>query len=664
MARSLLLSNGYLSVALDDNGFVRDIYYPHVGLENHVSGNKHRIGIRVDGYFSWLDDPEWRVSVRYQSGTMIGEFTFSHERLGLEIITEDLVYNELPIFLRHFVIQNKGQAHKEIHLFFGQEFAIGETRFRNTGFYDPIMNCLLHYKGRRVFLVNGMTEMANIDQYTLGVFGYEGKEGSFRDAEDGELSKNAVEHGPVDSVFRLCPACEGKDRADVYYWLCAAETVDDAYKLNAVVLHKTPEAMVHSTKSFWSAWVKTRKMNFFGLSEQVRQLYLDSLFVLRSHVDHDGGIIASVDSDMLLYGKDSYGYVWPRDAAYISMVLDKAGYSHVTRPFFTFCKNVLHPDGYLHHKFQADMSLGSTWHSSIKQKDWLEDKILQLPIQEDETATVIYALWNHYLYSKDIEYIELLYKPLIEKAADFMVAFRSKKTGLPIHSYDLWEEVTGITTYTCAAVYGGLTAAAEICTLLGKTTHARDYRAVADDIVRAMKKHLYDEELKSFVRVGYQEDDHVRLEKVVDISSLMALWYYNVLTPDDPQFASTQLAVEQRLRNREGIGGFIRYEGDSYYREPGSPQANPWIITTLWDLQRRIKFARDGESLKKEIQDIEWVVDRLGGRPVLAEQFHPYSGEPLSAMPLAWSHAVFVETVLMYLEKVEEFGLCTECLPR
>lgn len=663
MARSLLLSNGYLAVAMDQDGFVRDIYYPHVGLENHVSGNKHRIGVFVDGEFSWLDDPEWQVSVRYQPVSMIGEFSYFHPRLNLKIMTEDAVYNELPIFIRKVTIFNQGLAHKVVHLFFGQEFAIGETRFRNTGFYDPTMNCVLHYKGRRVFLINGLTEMADIDQYTVGVFGYEGKQGSFRDAEDGELSQNAVEHGPVDSVIRICPSCERKEKVEVYYWLCAAETMDDAYKLNDVVLHKTPEAILHSTRSFWNAWSKTIQVNFFGLPEKVKQLYYDSLFVMRAHVDHDGGIIASADSDMLLYGKDSYGYMWPRDAAYISTVLDKAGYHHVTHPFFQFCRTVLHPDGYLHHKFQTDMSLGSTWHSSIKQKDWLEDKILQLPIQEDETATVVYAIWNHYRYSKDIEFIELLYKPLIEKAADFMVAFRDKNTGLPIHSYDLWEEVTGVTTYTCAAVYGGLKAAAEICTLLGKTNHARTYTAVAEDIVRAMRKHLYDEEQQSFVRVGYIEEGGFRREKAIDMSSLMGLWYYNVMDATDPQFIGTQKAVDERLRNRVGIGGFIRYENDNYYRDSGQEHSNPWIITTLWDLQRRIKFARDGESLQRDIQDLNWVTDRLGSAPVLAEQFNPYTGSPLSATPLAWSHAVFVETVLMYLEKLEEFGLCDNCLP-
>jgi GH15 family glucan-1,4-alpha-glucosidase len=51
MPRALVLGNGETLVCLDEFGFVRDFYFPYVGLENHVSGNRHRIGIMVDGVF-------------------------------------------------------------------------------------------------------------------------------------------------------------------------------------------------------------------------------------------------------------------------------------------------------------------------------------------------------------------------------------------------------------------------------------------------------------------------------------------------------------------------------------------------------------------------------------------------------------------------------------
>jgi GH15 family glucan-1,4-alpha-glucosidase len=35
---------------------------------------------------------------------------------------------------------------------------------------------------------------------------------------------------------------------------------------------------------------------------------------------------------------------------------------------------------------------------------------------------------------------------------------------------------------------------------------------------------------------------------------------------------------------------------------------------------------------------------------------HPMTGAPLSVAPLTWSHAVYVETVLLYSEKLKELN--------
>ena len=49
---------------------------------------------------------------------------------------------------------------------------------------------------------------------------------------------------------------------------------------------------------------------------------------------------------------------------------------------------------------------------------------------------------------------------------------------------------------------------------------------------------------------------------------------------------------------------------------------------------------------------LEWVVARALPSGVLAEQIHPYTGDPLSVSPLTWSHAAFVETVQQYLTRL------------
>jgi glucoamylase len=51
---------------------------------------------------------------------------------------------------------------------------------------------------------------------------------------------------------------------------------------------------------------------------------------------------------------------------------------------------------------------------------------------------------------------------------------------------------------------------------------------------------------------------------------------------------------------------------------------------------------------------MEWAAARAFESGVLAEQFHPYTGQPIGVSPLTWSHATFVVVVLEYLAKLQE----------
>ncbi len=657
MPRALTLGNGTFLVCLDQHGFVRDMYYPYVGLENHVSGQKHRIGIRINGVFSWIDDGKWKITIGYKPATMVGYLVCKNEELKVTVVMEDIVYNETTIFVRQVDVYNQSDVEMAIEIFFHQVFWISENKKRNTAFYDPTHNAMVHYKGKRVFIVNGRTALGTaIDDYTVGAYQFEGKEGSYRDAEDGHLSKNAVEHGSVDSTIRFSLKCEPREKARLFYWICAGTTLENTYELNDLVLRKTPGAMLHSTESFWTAWLATQDRDLSSLPPKQKKLFDTSLFILRCHTDNRGSIIASADSAMIEYGKDDYSYMWPRDAAFIVNTLCKSGYEEVTKPFFLFCKDVLHPDGYLHHRYCSDKSLGSTWHSTTSQKEWLKDKILQLPIQEDESASVLFALWQYYEASKDLEFVELLYKPFIEKIARFLVTFRNKETGLPLPSYDLWEEKIGVSTYTCAAVYGGLLAAARFSELLDKRNHMREFKDAAREIKDAAATHLFSPELKSFVRIAtVHEDGTVERDETVDASSLFGLWYFGMYDQEDPLFKKTVQAVSDRLTNPTAVGGVIRYERDNYFRS--TDLSNPWFITTLWEAQRRLQRTEVSQADLEFAEDaFEWVVDHMYDSGVLAEQLNPYSGESLSATPLVWSHAVYIETVLLYFKRKAELA--------
>ena len=72
MAKSLILANGNIFVGLNQSGFVNDFFFPYVGVENHVRGETHRIGVWQGGKLSWLDSDDWKIESNLLDDTFVG----------------------------------------------------------------------------------------------------------------------------------------------------------------------------------------------------------------------------------------------------------------------------------------------------------------------------------------------------------------------------------------------------------------------------------------------------------------------------------------------------------------------------------------------------------------------------------------------------------------
>lgn len=663
MARSIILSNGELALALDEFARVRDIYYPHVGLEDHARGHyMHRIGVFADGRMSWLgEDTAWQITVGCADDALEGRVVAVHPGLKVELAFTDAVYNEQPIFLRRVTVTNKSDEARGIKLFFAHQFEIGKTHGGETAYFDPSQHAVIHYKGRRVFLMSGTFDNVPFEDYATGRYGFQGKEGTHRDAEDGVLSKNPIEHGQVDSVIGMGAGFAPGQSRTARYWMAAARTLSDAVAEHAYVTQSTHDHLVGSVRDYWRAWLSSYDWHFSGLSSEQIALFKRSLLYMRAHVDKEGGILASLDSDMLRYADDTYGYVWPRDAAFAALALDSAGDENAARRFFEFSRDVVGSGGYFLHKYLPDRSLGSSWHP------WVKDGKPQLPIQEDETALVLYALCEHYRFSRDLEFIESVFEPLIERTADFLVSYRDETTKLPRASYDLWEERHGTFTFTAAVVCGALEGASELSGILGKRAHSERYGKAAAEVRDAILALLWDDTAGIFVK-SLREDGS--LDKTVDMSGVYGVWRFGVLPSNDARlpraFESSVRALSQGVKT----GGIARYEGDIYYRHEGEKDTtgerlagNPWIITTLWYAEYLTAIARSEEDFARVRTILDWVVRHAEPSGVLPEQVDAETGAPLSATPLMWSHAAYVSAVIAYLNRLEQLGLCTDCNP-
>lgn len=647
----IVLGNGSTLIGIDKNAELRDLYFPFVGLENHVGGRfRHRVGVWVDGKFGWLSDSKWNVTTGSGEETMSGEITAVSEELGVELHFEDVLYNEKNIFMRQIIVKNLRDHKRQIKLYISHEFEIYESHRGDTAYYDLEKNVVIHYKGRRVFLISTECDGKGFDDYTIGIFGIEGKEGSHKDAEDGALSKNSIEHGKTDSVIGIYLDIEPNTSKTVDYWIAIAKTIQDADDINEYVKDRSLSYLIKTTKDFWHAWLNNRNFNFYHLEDEVVDLFKKSLLILRAHVDDNGSILASGDSTLLQYGRDAYSYMWPRDGALSAIALDKAGDYNVAKRFFDFCNDVITKDGYFMHKYRPDKSLGSSWHS------WVYKNKPQFPIQEDETALVIYSLWKHYEFSKDLEFIESIYNSLIKKAADFMVSYVNTETGLPKPSYDLWEEKFGVSTFTASSVYGALMAAGKFSKLLGKVEHEKKYITTGEKVKEAVIKYLWSEDKKMFYKMVNFEDGYPIYDETMDISSIYGIFRFRVLDAHDPMVVASIKTMEE-ISKKIPVGGIPRYENDAYHKSSHDVPGNPWIITTLWLAQYYVIAAKEEKDFDKVKEILTWVVKQAGSTGILPEQIDAVTGAHLSATPLTWSHSEFVSTVINYLEKIEELGI-------
>lgn len=664
MSRPIVLGNGSILVCLDDCGQVRDFYFPFVGSENHVGRRDvHKIGVWVDDNFSWFSKDEWEFSLSYKKDTMVGEVKAKNSKLAVEIHFSDIVFHQKNIFLRSIKVKNNSPESRVIKIFFNQQFEISQTYYADTAYYHPILKSLIHYKGRRVFLSSARDDKGEFfSEYAAGLFNIEGKEGTWRDAEDGILSKNPIEHGAVDSVSGLTFNIEGGGEKNGYYWICAGETFAETEKLHSHLLSKGESNIIESTSSYWNEWINKCNFSFYNLSEEVEDIFKRSLFIIKTHCDKRGGILASGDTAQFQYGRDTYSYVWPRDGVFIALAMDKAGYSDISKRFYEFCSEILTKYGYVLHKYQPDKSLGSSWHP------WIRDGRPQLAIQEDETALLLFGLWEHYQYSGDIEFIKKVYKDFIKKAAEFLVIYREKNTRLPYASYGLWEEQYAISTFTSSSVCAALLSAGKFAELLGEKKDAEKYFKEADIIKNAIIDNLYDKERGFFYKslTLSNNDNELNKDIRVDSSAFCGIFRFGILPPNDPRLESMYRVVMERLSKPIPEGGVARYEGDRYHRPKNvydDVPGNPWFVNTLWTLQYRIASANSEEELSFVDEELGKLIKKALITGVLSEQFDPYTGKQMSVAPLIWSHAEFIITVIEYFKKLEDLGICYDCSP-
>ncbi len=654
MPRDIPVGNGDLLITFDRLYRIRDIFYPNVGRFNHTDGHVQRFGVWADGKFAWIEEPGWERSLKYRPDTLVTEVVLRHPGLALEITCNDAVDFHEPLYVRRAVVRDLAGRDRDVRLFCHWDLSVRGSPVGDTANYDPATSSVVVYKDDAYFLFNACDEnKCGIDNWAIGTKRVRGAEGTWRDAEDGQLGRNAISQGSVDATIGFNLQVPANGHAYVTLWLACGKSYSEVKALNQRTLEIGADRMIERTNAYWKLWVTKERHDLSQLPPEVGDLFRRSQLVLRTQIDNGGAIIAANDSDITQFGGDHYSYCWPRDGALVAYALILAGQSELSRNFFRYCSKCLKGESYFLHKYTPAGELASSWHP------WMIEGQRVLPIQQDETSLVIWALRKHFEAFRDVEFVKPLFNQLVVRPAQWTLKYRDQN-GLPLPSWDLWEERRGVHTFTVATTIGALRAAAAFSEDFGEHSLASQFREGAERMTTAMRRHLWNPEQNRFARnCRLLPDGTYKLDMTCDAANY-SVFEFAGISPFDPMVEADMAAAKQRIGIKTDVGGYARYEHDYYHQiERDNIQlvpGNPWIICTLWRAQFIIQRAKSREEMQEALDLLQWCVKRADRSGVLAEQFHPYTGEPISVSPLTWSHATFVIVVVEYLRKLADIG--------
>jgi GH15 family glucan-1,4-alpha-glucosidase len=301
MPRDLIFGNGQFLVNLDKYLNIRDIYFPYVGQLNHVAGHHCRVRVwAADVGFSWLGE-DWQRDLAYIPDTMVSECTAKNNRLGLTLHIQHGVSPNQDIFFERISVVNHWRADRSIRLFFAFDLRIDESDIGDTAFYHPFTGSMIHYKRDRFILASGIVgdgaadqctvELRGVSRYACGIKEFGGAEGTWRDAEDGLLSGNAIAQGSVDSVigFDIDLPSEGRERLDV--WIAVGSDLDTVTSMHDRVVAQGIDPLVERSKASSRSSPAAEPDGLSDLPDRVSSLFKRSVLLMLTQIDRRGAFL-------------------------------------------------------------------------------------------------------------------------------------------------------------------------------------------------------------------------------------------------------------------------------------------------------------------------------------------------------------------------------------
>lgn len=524
MAKSLVFSNGSLYVGLNEQALVSRVYFPYIGYELHTPDMTHRIGVWVDGRVSWIDDEQWSHKTRYPYGALVGHTVATNESIGIILEFEDFVDSEKNALLRNIHVINVRSEQRSIRVFLHQAFVINNSPRPDTVQYLPEDKAVLHYSGDRAFVIGGATDVGQVfDQHSIGLFG-DGRDGTWRDAEDGVLGGNMVDCGQADSTIRFALTIGGLSSRRIHYWLAAGTSIHQTTLLHRELQRTNIVKRLESTTKWWRKWLAPGLKAAEGIEPRYRQTFMEQLMRVESQIGANGTIASqslATESSMQL-----------RDAAYTLWPLVRLGHTDEPLRFFTFCADSISRESVLFPSYLTDGSPTATNRPYDGKYP---------PLESDAVALVAFVFLQFYAVQKQASLLDEYYESLLVPLCNFLSEFTDQH-GLVHPSYSMSEQ-SKATTYATALTYAALQAAADIADARSDQERSVTWRLASEDIQEAARRLLVEDMMLR------ESSD----EPAPTIAALFGVFMYGLLDVEHPALERTVRSIEDKLRRQDGL---------------------------------------------------------------------------------------------------------------
>lgn len=600
-----IFGNGRILGTIGGAGDITQIFWPNIDFPSHISRTK--MGIVNDYSTSWLSSMGWKNEISYLPGSNIIQVI--SRKKGIRVKRSIFALPDEDTIVIMIDVENKSSVSSNFKFEFYSDFSILDSPRANAVYYDSASQAMIFYKRNYFFAVGANV---NIDTYS-----------SLRADKQKELglrmrAKAIGEstHAIGDAASYLCwnlGELNTGDKGQASIFICCGNSVQE-------VLSKLEERKKQDNQQILKDIIEESntflsKIKIPKIEGDKRKLFERSVLAIKLLCDSKGGILTAPEFDPDFSFSSGYGYVSVRDGVFAAFALDCVDQHDLSRKFYEWLIKAQNSLGYLYQRYWTFPGLNGP-NSGIS--------------QVDGTAAFLWGLKNHIEFTEDNEFLADNWDK-VKLAADYLSGLVDENK-LLAPCNDVWEEIMGIHAYSTASVYAGLKAASEMA-LIKENHDKKDVWSLASNRLReGFIENFWDSDQETFARSLVTDE---LIKDCTPDSSLLGISVpFQMIPPNNKKMLSTVTKIEELLKSE--TGGILRFENDKYFG------GNPWTLTTIWLAWYKLEVGEKKEAEKL----IDWCIRSKNSLDLLPEQIREKIWKKESAIPLTWSHALYIITAL------------------